>query len=128
MITASTETHGLKQKLGVHLVAELYLDNPRVLNDEKQIKESLIDAAIAGNMTVINASSHKFSPHGVTALILLAESHISIHTWPEHGYAAVDIFACGEGDAEASLERLKELLPVKELKVLKIERGEKLCR
>ena len=123
MITSSTETHGLKQKLGVHLVAELYLDDPGVLNDEEKIKESLIDAAIAGNMTVINASSHKFSPHGVTALILLAESHISIHTWPEYGYAAVDVFACGCGDAEASLKRLEKILPVKKIKVLKIERG-----
>jgi len=107
----------------MHLVAEIYFSDPAVLNDEEKIREALIDASIAGNMTVINTSSHKFSPHGVTALVLLAESHISIHTWPEHGYAAIDIFACGRGEPEKSLERLKELLPVKELKVLKINRG-----
>lgn len=112
-----------KQKLGVHLVAELYTRDPEILNDEEKIKNSLVDSAVEGNMTVIDVSSHKFSPHGVTSLVLLAESHISIHTWPEHGYAAVDIFACGKGDSEKSLEKLKELLDVKEIKVLKIERG-----
>ncbi len=112
-----------KEQLGMHLVAEIYFSDPSVLNDEEKIREALIDASIAGNMTVINTSSHKFSPHGVTALVLLAESHISIHTWPEHGYAAIDIFACGKGEPEKSLARLKELLPVSDFKVLKINRG-----
>ncbi|MDD5022670.1 MAG: adenosylmethionine decarboxylase [Candidatus ainarchaeum sp.] len=112
-----------KQKLGMHIVAEIYLDNPDVLNDEKRIVDALVDSAVYGNMTVINVSSHKFSPHGVTSLVLLSESHISIHTWPEYGYAAIDIFACGKGDPEKSLEKLKSLLPVKDLKVLKIDRG-----
>lgn len=123
MQNITVENFDPKEKLGMHLVAEIYFSDPSVLNDEEKIRESLIDASIAGNMTVINASSHKFSPHGVTALILLAESHISIHTWPEYGYAAIDIFACGKGEPEKSLERLKELLPIKDFKILKINRG-----
>ncbi len=114
---------GIKEKLGFHIVAELYVKDPNILNDENKIREALTDASIAGNMTVINVSSHKFAPHGVTALVLLAESHMSIHTWPEHGYAAVDIFACGKGDVDKSLKRLEELLPVKEVKVIKFKRG-----
>jgi len=112
-----------KEKLGSHLIAETYFSNSDILNDEDKLKEALIDSAIYGDMTVINSISHKFSPHGVTALVLLAESHISIHTWPEYGYAAIDIFACGEGNPHKSLERLKELLPIKEVKVLNVERG-----
>ncbi len=114
---------GIKEKLGFHIVAELYVNDPSILNDENKIREALTDASIAGNMTVINVSSHKFAPHGVTALVLLAESHMSIHTWPEYGYAAVDIFACGKGDVDKSLARLEELIPVKEVKVVKFERG-----
>ncbi len=123
MESKSLQSSNLKEKLGMHIVAELYLNNPDVLNNEEKIRNALVDSAVHGNMTVIDVSSHKFSPHGVTALVLLSESHISIHTWPEHGYAAIDVFACGKGDPEKSLEKLKELLSVKELKVLKIERG-----
>ena len=123
MITKTMETSKLKEKLGEHIVAELYFSDSSVLNDENKIREALIDSAIEGNMTVIDVSSHKFSPHGVTALVLLAESHISIHTWPEHNYAAVDIFACGEGDPKKSFERLKQILPIVKAKVFDFERG-----
>lgn len=123
MIFTALERFDPKEKLGMHLIAELYVTDSSVLNNQERINNALVDSAIAGNMTVINVASHKFSPHGVTSLILLAESHISIHTWPEHGYAAVDIFACGKGEPLKSLERLKELLPVKEIKVLKVGRG-----
>lgn len=112
-----------KEKLGTHIIAEIYFTDNSVLNDEKKIREALEEASVAGNMTVINTSSHQFSPHGVTALVLLAESHISIHTWPEHSYAAVDVFACGKGIPEKSLEKLKEILPVKKIKVVKFDRG-----
>ena len=65
------------------------------LNDEEYIKETLIEAAKIGQLEVIKVDTHKFEPQGVTALALLADSHISIHTWPEKGLAMCDIFTCG---------------------------------
>ena len=66
------------------------------LNDEALIRATLIGAAVLCESTLLNVSSHKFSPHGVTAIALLAESHISIHTWPENGVAVCDVFTCGD--------------------------------
>ena len=65
------------------------------LNDEEYIKETLIEAAKIGQLEVIKVDTHKFEPQGVTGLALLADSHISIHTWPEKGLAMCDIFTCG---------------------------------
>lgn len=67
-----------------------------LLDDESFIRNLLTDASSISNSTLISISSHKFIPHGVTAIALLAESHISIHTWPENGIAICDVFTCGE--------------------------------
>ena len=67
-----------------------------LLNDEAHIRNVLANAATLSESTLIDISSHKFAPHGVTAVALLAESHISIHTWPENGIAVCDVFTCGE--------------------------------
>ena len=67
-----------------------------VLNDEAYIRGVLFNAAEISHSTLLNVASHKFEPHGVTAVALLAESHISIHTWPEDGMAVCDVFTCGE--------------------------------
>ena len=67
-----------------------------MLDDEAHIRNVLANAAQLSESTLLNVSSHKFSPCGVTAIALLAESHISIHTWPENGLAVCDVFTCGE--------------------------------
>ncbi len=67
-----------------------------LLDDEALIRTTLSHAAILCESTLLNVSSHKFSPCGVTAIALLAESHISIHTWPENGIAVCDVFTCGD--------------------------------
>ena len=67
-----------------------------VLDDELLIRDVLVDAARLAKSRVLAVSSHKFDPHGVTAVVLLAESHISIHTWPEYGTAVCDVFTCGD--------------------------------
>ncbi len=67
-----------------------------LLDDEAHIRNVLANAATLSESTLIDISSHKFTPHGVTAVALLAESHISIHTWPEDGIAVCDVFTCGE--------------------------------
>ena len=79
-----------------HLLLELYRCDGEKLNDESFLRCILNRAAKLANATVLNLISNKFEPQGVTAIALLAESHISIHTWPESNYSAVDIFTCGK--------------------------------
>jgi S-adenosylmethionine decarboxylase len=85
----------LSEVVGRHVIAELLGGNPNFLNDESYIRAVLKEAAERAGGMVLDVTSHKFKPQGVTALALLSESHISIHTWPENGYAAVDVFTCG---------------------------------
>ena len=79
-----------------HLLLELYRCDYEKLNDESFLRCTLNKAAKLAKATVLNLISNKFEPQGVTAIALLAESHISIHTWPESNYSAVDIFTCGQ--------------------------------
>ena len=81
---------------GKHLLLELYRCDYEKLNDESFLRCTLNRASKLANATVLNLISNKFEPQGVTAIALLAESHISIHTWPESNYSAVDIFTCGQ--------------------------------
>jgi len=80
---------------GNHLLLELYGCNREKLNDELYLRCQLNSAAKLANASVLNIVSNKFEPFGVTAIALLAESHLSIHTWPESQYSAIDIFTCG---------------------------------
>lgn len=82
--------------LGRHLLLELKDCNPEVLNDLDFLKNCLRSAAEEAGATVINESFHQFSPHGVSGVVIIAESHLFIHTWPEYNYAAADIFTCGD--------------------------------
>jgi S-adenosylmethionine decarboxylase len=79
-----------------HCILEIYGANVLKLNDEALIRLALTEASAAANATLIDIKTHAFSPQGVTGFALLAESHISIHTWPEANYAAVDAFTCGD--------------------------------
>ena len=79
-----------------HFLLELYRCDYEKLNDESFLRCTLNNAAKIANATVLNLISNKFEPQGVTAIALLAESHLSIHTWPEEHYSAVDIFTCGK--------------------------------
>ncbi|MGD9365654.1 MAG: adenosylmethionine decarboxylase [Desulfobacteraceae bacterium] len=81
---------------GTHAIIELYHCPFALLDDEAHVRNTIRQAAEAAEIHLLKLTSHGFSPHGVTALGLLAESHISIHTWPEIGYAAADMFTCGK--------------------------------
>tara|TARA_Y100001968_G_C19316888_1_gene697194 strand:+ start:171 stop:656 length:486 start_codon:yes stop_codon:yes gene_type:complete len=81
--------------IGKHCILELYGCNKTKLNDEAFIRTTITSAAKYAGATLLNLITHHFEPQGVTGLALLAESHISIHTWPENGYAAIDVFTCG---------------------------------
>ena len=98
-----------------HLLLELYRCDCDKLNDESFLRCTLNNAAKLANAKVLNLISNKFEPQGVTAIALLAESHLSIHTWPESNYSAVDIFTCGQHmKPEISCKFLIESLMAKE--------------
>ncbi len=82
--------------LGTHLLVELRGCNSKLLNDLKKVEDILVAAAKEAHATVIESRFHKFSPFGISGVVVIAESHLTIHTWPEYGYAAVDVFTCGE--------------------------------
>ena len=84
------------ENIGRHCILELYQCNQAKLNDEAFIRTTITSSAKIAGATLINLVTHSFKPQGVTGLALLAESHISIHTWPEIGYAAIDVFTCGD--------------------------------
>lgn len=82
--------------VGKHCILELYECDPSRLDDEVFLRDAITTAARRAGATLLQLLIHRFQPQGVTGLALLAESHISIHTWPETAYAAVDVFTCGD--------------------------------
>ena len=82
--------------LGRHLLLELNGCNSKLLNDIKRVEDFMVSGAKLAKATIIGSHFHQFSPFGISGVVIIAESHVAIHTWPEHGYAAVDIFTCGE--------------------------------
>jgi len=100
--------------IGRHCIFELQDGNPTLLDNEDFIKDALTKAADAAGATLLSLVTHKFQPQGVTALALLAESHIAFHSYPEYGYAAIDSFTCGaHTNPEAACRSLKEAFEAK---------------
>lgn len=82
--------------MGRQIVAELFDCDPRAINSLPKVRRAMERAARASNSTVVQSAFHKFGRMGVSGVLVIAESHISIHTWPEYKYAAVDVFTCGD--------------------------------
>ena len=82
--------------LGTHVLLELRNCDPSLLDNLAHIRQEMLRAASVVEAHLVGESFHQFTPQGVTGILSIAESHISIHTWPEHGYAAADIFTCGD--------------------------------
>ncbi|NJL14887.1 MAG: S-adenosylmethionine decarboxylase proenzyme [Microscillaceae bacterium] len=111
--------------LGNHILVEFYNCNRDIMNDAPFIEKAMNDAAIMSGATVVGSHFHTFSPHGVSGVVVIAESHLSIHTWPEYGYAAVDIFTCGETiDADKAFEHLKTSFQAGHTSTLEMKRGQ----
>jgi len=82
--------------LGTHIIVELSDCNAQILSDVDQVTNILVTAAREANAEVLQTAFHRFMPQGVSGVVVIAESHLSIHTWPEYGYAAMDIYTCGD--------------------------------
>ena len=109
---------------GIHLLADLWGVDSAALNDQQTLELTMVEAVRRGGATVIDARFARFEPQGVSGVVLLAESHASIHTWPEHGYAAVDVYTCGpETIAQAVLAEIETALGPRSREVHRVERG-----
>ncbi len=112
------------KSLGIQILVEFYDCDKAVLNDPLVIEKEMVKAAELIGATVISSSSHTFSPHGVSAVVIIAESHLTMHTWPEHGYAAVDLFFCTKAiDPWVAMEHLKDVLGAKNSTTIEFKRG-----
>jgi S-adenosylmethionine decarboxylase len=114
--------------IGTHCIVELYGCPRELLNDEQFVKNAVREATSHGLATLMGEVSHQFQPYGVTALGLLAESHIAVHTWPEHGYAAADVFTCGEtADPQRACAYLIDVFQADHHSLTKLVRGPETC-
>ena len=110
--------------LGRHLLLELKMCNKEVLDDLDFLKECLNEAAIQSGATVVGESFYHFSPQGVSGVVNIAESQIAVHTWPEYGYAAVDVFTCGNNvDPEKAARLIIERLGAQTHSLIELRRG-----
>ncbi len=110
--------------LGSHFILEMYDCPPERLDDVACVLDALRTAAQKARSTLLAESHHRFDPQGVTAVALLAESHISIHTWPELGYAAADVFTCGaHTDPKAACDFLVKALGAGRFELRTLARG-----
>ncbi|RMG60108.1 MAG: adenosylmethionine decarboxylase [Bacteroidetes bacterium] len=109
--------------LGRHLLLELYDADPVRLDDQATIEAAMLGAAAAAGATVRQATFHQFAPQGVSGVVIIEESHLTIHTWPELGYAAIDVFTCGPADPQAAASFLKEALGARRSQYQLLDRG-----
>ncbi len=108
---------------GVHLIIDLH--GATRLNDIEHIEATLRRCVDAANATLLHIHLHHFQPSGVSGVAVLAESHISIHTWPEQGYAALDVFMCGSADPDKCIPVLREAFSAQRVGVNELLRGQK---
>ncbi len=108
---------------GTHFVVEAAGCSKEILSDPRRIEQIFKDAAKAAKMTVKASYFFRFSPSGVSGSLIVAESHISIHTWPELGYAAIDVYTCGDSDPEKAVDYILHALGAKHAHVSEIRRG-----
>ena len=110
--------------LGTHIVCELSGCDPASLSDVDGVREHLTQAARESKATIMEVAFHRFYPQGVSGVVVLAESHISIHTWPETGYAAMDFYTCGDHtDPWLACEYAAKAFGAKSMSTSEVKRG-----
>ncbi len=111
------------ETFGRHLLVELWGCEAKRLDDDHEIEALMRRAALAAEATIVQSVFHRFAPQGVSGVVVVEESHLSIHTWPETGYAAVDFYTCGECLPERAVNVLREGLRAERCEVMEVERG-----
>jgi S-adenosylmethionine decarboxylase len=102
----------------------LYDCDAELINDARGVEDTLVEAVRISGAKIVQSVVHQFNPHGISGVVVIEESHFSVHTWPEYGYCALDIFTCGdEIDYYSALQYLKEEFQAKNLSVTEMKRG-----
>ncbi|MGD8329490.1 MAG: adenosylmethionine decarboxylase [Acidobacteriota bacterium] len=109
--------------LSSHFLIDAWRCSPELLDDVDVVRDAVERAVEAAGATLVELNFHRFTSQGVTAMALLAESHLAVHTWPERGYFAADLFSCGTGDVQRAVEILRESFAAGEVRVQTILRG-----
>ena len=110
--------------LGRHLIAELSSCDSKILDNLELLEQYLEEAVRLSGATIVRSVFHRYNPQGVSGVVVIAESHLSVHTWPEYAYAAVDFFACGESvDPYQALNYIKNTLGSQSTQINEIKRG-----
>lgn len=113
----------MSKSFGQHYLVELIGCDPERIKWVKDVEPVLRQAAADSRATVVGQHFHQFDPVGVTGVILIAESHFTLHTWPQDGYVSFDVLTCGDMDAPAAIERLKQDFAAREARVNVYDRG-----
>ena len=119
------EQDGKKQyHLGQHVLAEFFECDSNILNNLEMVEKLMVESALECGATIVQKCFHMFNPYGVSGVIIIAESHLAIHTWPELGYAAVDLFTCGSKcDPVVAFEYLRKSFASKNSSYTALKRG-----
>jgi S-adenosylmethionine decarboxylase proenzyme len=124
LATPSSSATAPVKPLGQHLLLDLFDCDAKIISSLQGVKASMLEAAERAQATVVQLVFHEFSPFGISGVVVIAESHLAIHTWPEHRYAAVDIFTCGDVlEPKVAAEYLAQLLGATQVSVVQLERG-----
>lgn len=109
--------------LGCHLLADFY-DCASLPSESEQLEQIMVAAALASHATIVESTFHRFSPIGLSGVVVIAESHLACHTWPEHETACIDFFSCSNSiDMSAAIESLWHSLGAKKVTISNIGRG-----
>ncbi|MET0849813.1 MAG: adenosylmethionine decarboxylase [Candidatus Rokuibacteriota bacterium] len=112
------------QALGRHLLLELFDCDAEAINSLETVKTSMVEAARRAQATIVDVLFHEFNPFGISGVVVIAESHLAIHTWPEYRYAAVDVFSCGDVlQPQVAADYLVEQLGAARASVVELQRG-----
>ncbi|RWZ59809.1 S-adenosylmethionine decarboxylase proenzyme [Halobacillus fulvus] len=110
--------------MGRHVIAELWDCNEGKLNDMSYIEQVFVDAALKAGAEVREVAFHKFAPHGVSGVVIISESHLTIHSFPEHGYASIDVYTCGDRiDPNVAAQFIVEALEAGRNETVEVPRG-----
>lgn len=112
------------EQLGRHILVEYYNCDKDLLKDHKIIEEYMREAAIRSKATIVTSCFHRFNPWGVSGAVIIQESHLTIHTWPEYGYASVDLYTCGDTiNPWDAFDYLEDVLKAERSESTEIARG-----
>ncbi|WP_409297287.1 adenosylmethionine decarboxylase [Peribacillus sp. SCS-26] len=111
------------ETMGRHVISELWGCDFEKLNNMEQIEQIFVDAALKSGAEVREVAFHKFAPQGVSGVVIISESHLTIHSFPEHGYASIDVYTCGEMNPNIAADYIAEALNAQTIEKIELPRG-----